>query len=108
MPTYVVVEIEVLDEERYETYKQLAPPAIAAYGGRYLVRGGKVETLEGSWSPKRLVILEFPSVDQAKTWWASTEYERAKALRHATARSRMIVVEGVDQGAISGTPSSRR
>jgi uncharacterized protein (DUF1330 family) len=92
---YVVVEVEVLDKERYETYKQLAPPSIAAYGGRYVARGGQVETLEGTWAPQRLVILEFPSLAQAKAWWRSTEYEQAKALRHATARTQMIAVEGL-------------
>ncbi|MFL5805079.1 MAG: DUF1330 domain-containing protein [Roseiflexaceae bacterium] len=95
MSAYVVVEIEVLDQERYETYKQLAPPSIAQYGGRYVARGGEVTTLEGTWSPKRLVILEFPSVDQAKAWWDSTEYAEAKALRQAVARTQMIVVAGL-------------
>ena len=95
MSAYVVVEIEVLDPERYETYKQLAPPSIAQYGGRYVARGGQVETLEGTWSPKRLVILEFPSVDQAKAWWNSAEYAQAKALRQAASRTQMIVVEGL-------------
>ena len=95
MSAYVVVDIEVLDPEQYEAYKQLAPPSIAQYGGRYVARGGQVETLEGTWSPKRLVILEFPSLDQAKAWWGSTEYAEAKALRQAAARSEMIVVEGL-------------
>jgi uncharacterized protein (DUF1330 family) len=95
MSAYVVVEIEVLDPKRYETYKQLAPPSIAQYGGRYVARGGEVTTLEGTWSPKRLVILEFPSVDQAKAWWNSTEYAEAKALRQAVARTQMIVVAGL-------------
>ncbi len=95
MAAYVVTEIEVLDVERYETYKRMVPPSLAAYGGRFIVRGGAAETLEGSWSPKRLVILEFPSVAQAKAWWDSPEYAEAKALRQATARTQMIVVEGV-------------
>ena len=95
MSAYVVVDIEVLDSEQYETYKRLAPPAIAQYGGRYVARGGQVETLEGTWSPKRLVILEFPSVDQAKSWWNSLEYAEAKALRQAVARTQMVVVEGL-------------
>jgi len=90
-----VVEIEVLDPERYETYKQLAPPSIAQYGGRYVARGGHLETLEGTWSPKRLVILEFASVEQAKAWWNSAEYAQAKALRQAVARTQMIVVAGL-------------
>lgn len=95
MSAYVLSEIEVLDEERYEVYKRLAPPVIAAYGGRYLVRGGETETLEGDWSPKRIVILEFPTVAQAKAWWSSTEYSEVKAIRQATTRTRMIIVEGL-------------
>lgn len=66
MAAYVAVEIIVKDAETYERYKQLAPPSIAAYGGRYLVRGGKTETLEGSWLPSRFVILEFPNAQQAR------------------------------------------
>lgn len=95
MPAYVVVEVEVLDAGRYESYKRMVPPSLEAYGGRFLVRGGATETLEGDWSPKRLVILEFPSVERAQAWWASGEYAEAKALRQATARTRMIVAEGV-------------
>jgi uncharacterized protein (DUF1330 family) len=94
MPAYIVVEVDVADPVRYESYKQMVPPSLAAYDGRFLVRGGKVETLEGDWSPKRLVIVEFPSVEKAKAWWNSTEYEEAKALRQATAKTQMIVVEG--------------
>jgi len=71
------------------------PPTLAAYGGRFVVRGGATETLEGDWSPQRLVIVEFPSVEQAKAWWASSEYAEAKALRQATARTQMLVVAGV-------------
>ena len=95
MSAYVVVEVEVLDAERYETYKRMVPPSLAAYGGRFIVRGGAAETLEGTWSPKRLVIVEFPSVARAKAWWDSPEYAEAKALRQATARTQMIVVEGI-------------
>jgi uncharacterized protein (DUF1330 family) len=73
----------------------MVPPTLTPYGGRFIVRGGATETLEGDWSPQRIVILEFPSVAQAKAWWASAEYAEAKALRQATARTQMIVVEGV-------------
>lgn len=95
MPAYVVVDITVHDPVGYEEYKKLAPPAVAAYGGKYLARGGAVETLEGDWSPKRLVILEFPTVERAKQWLNSEEYRAARALRHKTATTQMVVVEGV-------------
>ncbi|MCL4703737.1 DUF1330 domain-containing protein [bacterium] len=95
MAAYVAVEIIVKDAETYERYKQLAPPSIAAYGGRYLVRGGKTETPEGSWLPSRFVILEFPNAQQARAWWESSEYASAKALRQKCAGTEMILVEGV-------------
>ena len=95
MPAYVVTEIEVIDTERYEAYKQMVAPSIAAYGGKFLVRGGATETLEGTWSPRRLVIVEFSSKAQAKAWWDSPQYAEAKALRQATARTEMVVAEGV-------------
>ena len=95
MAAYIVVEIEVNDPTRYEDYKAMVPPSLEAFGGQFLVRGGKVETLEGDWAPKRFVILEFPSAEKAKAWWASEQYAEAKALRQATAKTQMIVVEGV-------------
>jgi uncharacterized protein (DUF1330 family) len=95
MPAYVIVEIDVKDPAKYERYKQMAPPAIAAFGGRYLARGGACHTLEGTWAPKRLVILEFPSVEKAKQWCASAEYGPAKAVRQASATAEMVVVEGL-------------
>ena len=95
MPAYIVVEVEVHDAERYEKYKAMVPPSLAAYGGRFLVRGGKVETLEGDWAPKRFVMVEFPSLEKAKAWWDSKEYAEAKALCQATATTQMIVVEGI-------------
>jgi uncharacterized protein (DUF1330 family) len=95
MPAYVAVQIEVKDPEAYHRYKELAPPSIAAYGGRYLVRGGATSVLEGSWNPARFVILEFASVEQARKWWASPEYAEAKALRQASAATEMLVVAGI-------------
>lgn len=94
MPAYIIVEVDVADPVRYEDYKGMVPPSLASYGGRFLVRGGNVETLEGDWSPKRLVVVEFPSKERAKAWWDSPEYAEAKALRQATAGTQMIVVEG--------------
>ena len=95
MPAYVVVEVEVEDAVRYEDYKPMVPPSLVPYGGRFLVRGGKVETLEGDWAPQRFVMVEFPSVEKAKAWWNSPEYKDAKALRQATSKTQMIVVEGI-------------
>lgn len=95
MPAFVIVDIDVHDPVRYEEYKKLAAPTVTAYGGKYIVRGGKAETLEGDWSPKRLVVLEFPSVEQAKAWLNSPEYSPVRKIRHATATSQMVVVEGV-------------
>lgn len=95
MPAYVVVDIAVHDRETYEQYKQLAAPTVAAYGGRYLVRGGTSETLEGEWKPSRFVILEFPNVDAGRAWWSSAEYGPAKALRQASANTDMVLVEGL-------------
>tara|TARA_B100000579_G_scaffold405249_1_gene390769 strand:+ start:144 stop:431 length:288 start_codon:yes stop_codon:yes gene_type:complete len=95
MSAYVVFEIVVNDPKGYEEYKKLAPPSIASYGGKYIVRGGKVENLEGEWQPKRIVILEFESFEKATQWHDSEEYREAKALRHKFAKSNMIVIEGV-------------
>jgi uncharacterized protein (DUF1330 family) len=94
MKAYVIVEIEVKEPVRYETYKEKVPASLAPYGGRFIVRGGRAETLEGSWSPRRLVVVEFPSYENAKAWWASEEYAPAKTIRQATASTHMIVVEG--------------
>ena len=81
MAAYVIVDVRINDPVTYAEYKQLTPAAIAAYGGRFVVRGGQTETLEGDWSPGRIVVLEFESVERAREWWASAEYAPAKALR---------------------------
>jgi uncharacterized protein (DUF1330 family) len=95
MAAYVVLDINVTDPEIFAKYRQLAPPAIAAYGGKYLARGGATEVLEGSWAPNRIVILEFPSVEHAKHWLDSAEYREARELRHAAAKTNAFVVQGM-------------
>jgi uncharacterized protein (DUF1330 family) len=95
LSAYVLVDIEVTDPVGYEEYKKLAPPSLAVYGGKYVARGGKTETLEGDWAPHRLVILEFESVERAKVWLNSPEYRAARQLRHQTAKTNMVVIEGV-------------
>ncbi len=94
MAAYVIAEIDVTDPAGYEGYRRLGPPTIAAYGGKFVVQGGKVEVLEGDWVPKRLVVLEFESVERAKKWWDSKEYSAAKRVRQKTAVTNMIIVEG--------------
>ena len=94
MPAYVINDMEVTDPEALSAYAKLSPPTVARYGGRFLARGGRVETLEGDWSPKRLVIIEFPDVERAKAWLDSPEYAEARKLRHAASRSNMVVIEG--------------
>jgi uncharacterized protein (DUF1330 family) len=94
MSAYIIVDIEITDPVQYETYKQLAAPTVAQYDGRYVVRGGAVQILEGGRTPGRLVVLEFPTAERARQWWESEEYAPAKAMRHASANSEMILVEG--------------
>lgn len=94
MPAYVIVEVEVVDPAAFERYRQLVPPTIAAYGGRYLARGGRTVVLEGEGEPQRLVIIEFPSLERAQEWFASPEYAPARSVRKIAARVRMIGVEG--------------
>ena len=95
MPAYIIVEINITDPAGYEEYRRLGPPTVAAYGGKFVVRGGTIEVLEGDWSPKRLVVLEFESADRAKQWWSSQEYSIPKQIRQKTSLTNMIVVEGV-------------
>jgi uncharacterized protein (DUF1330 family) len=96
MPAYVIVEITITDPKEYEEYKKLTPASIAAFDGRFVVRGAKTESLEGDWNPERIVVLEFPSVERAKEWWNSEQYTKAKVIRQRSAYTKMLVVEGVD------------
>jgi uncharacterized protein (DUF1330 family) len=96
MAAYVVVIVDVKDPDRYEDYKKMVPPTLKPYGGRFIVRGGDVHPREGSWVPKRFVVLEFPSVERANAWYDSPEYAPAKALRQATSTADLIIVEGFD------------
>lgn len=94
MPAYIIVQVEVTETAGYDDYKKMVPASLATYGGKFVVRGGACETLEGTWQPKRVVVLEFPTVARAKQWWASDEYRDARALRQRTAKTEMILVEG--------------
>jgi len=94
MSAYVIVQVSVEDAAAYERYKALAAPSVAAAGGRYLVRGGEVETFEGV-TPARVVVLEFPTLAAAREWYRGEQYTAARALRDAACEARMFVVDGM-------------
>ena len=94
MSAYVIGDIEVTDPAVYEDYRKQVAATVQKYGGRFVVRGGKVEALEGGWSPKRLVMLEFPSMEQAQKWSRSSEYAPLIALRQRASRGKLVLVEG--------------
>jgi uncharacterized protein (DUF1330 family) len=95
MSAYVIVEVSIHDHGEYEKYKKLTPAAIAAYDGKFLVRGGETISLEGDWKPERIVVLEFPSTEKANEWWHSELYTEAKLIRHRAAKTKMIIIQGV-------------
>ena len=95
MKGYIIVDVKITNPERYEDYKKLTPGSLVPYDGKFVVRGGTAETLEGDWAPGRIVVLEFPSLERARAWWSSDGYAPAKAIRQAASITRMIMVEGV-------------
>jgi len=95
MVAYVIVDIDATDAQAFEEYKRLAQLAVVAYGGRYLARGGRTESLEGDWAPQRLVILEFDSPSRTREWYESPEYRAARDARRLAASFRMLVTEGL-------------
>ena len=95
MAGYIVVDIEITDPNEYQTYAKQTAATIERYGGKFVVRGGEPETLEGDWKTKRLVIIEFPSIEQAKAWYNSPEYSAIIGIRHHSAISKMLLVQGV-------------
>lgn len=98
MSAYLVCMVRVDDPETYKKYTALTPALIANYGGRFLVRGGPCETIEGEEFKDRLVVLEFPSQEAIKTFYASPEYQEAVKFRHAASQARFIMAEGVPAG----------
>jgi uncharacterized protein (DUF1330 family) len=95
MAAYVIAEVNVTDPKLYEDYRKMVPATIEKYGGRFVVRGGTVETKEGGWSPARLVVVEFPSMERARAWYHSGDYAPALALRQRASQGKLILVEGV-------------
>jgi uncharacterized protein (DUF1330 family) len=95
MAAYVIVDLTVTDQPTMDEYRKLVPATLAKYDGRFLVRGGAHQTVEGDWKPNRVVVLEFPSMEQAKRWYDSEEYREPKAMRLRAGRANLIMVEGV-------------
>lgn len=96
MAAYIIVDVKINNAEMYEEYKKLTPASIASFQGKFVIRGGITETLEGDWKPGRIVVLEFPNAERAKQWWNSSEYAPAKIIRQTAAATRMILVEGAN------------
>lgn len=96
MKGYLLANIEVTDPQGYDEYRKIVGESIAAFGGRFIVRGGRTEVLEGDWVPKRLVIVEFPSMERLKAWYDSPAYAPALALRKRASISSLVMVEGAD------------
>jgi len=95
MAAYVISEVEVLDPVLFDKYRSLAQDNIAKYGGRYVVRGGAIEPVEGGWAPKHIVIVEFPTMERARAWYQSPEYSEALQVRQKALNRKLIFVEGV-------------
>jgi uncharacterized protein (DUF1330 family) len=94
MPAYLILDIHVEDPEEYAAYRERSPATLEAYGGRYLVRGGPHEVIEGDWDPERVVVVEFPSVERAHEWYESPEYQEIVGMRKRAAPSKVVLVEG--------------
>jgi len=94
MPAYLIADTQITDHKTYDEYKRHVAPTIAKFGGRFLVRGGKHELLEGNWQPHRLVVIEFPSMETLRAWYSSPEYAPLLAMRLPAATDHLVAVEG--------------
>jgi uncharacterized protein (DUF1330 family) len=94
MSAYVIAEIEVVDTAAYEEYRKQVPAVVTKFGGRFIVRGGKIDPREGGWTPKRIVVVEFPSMAQAQKWYDSPDYAPLIKLRQKASKGKLIIVEG--------------
>ncbi len=94
MAAYVIGDIEVTDPAAFQEYRNRVGATVEQYGGRFVVRGGRVDLKEGDWQPHRLLMVEFPSLEQAEHWYNSAEYKPLIAIREKAARTQMIIVEG--------------
>lgn len=96
MAAYILVQLQITDPENFTKYQAQVPATIAQYDGRYLIRGGEYEVLEGEWPQLRHVVLEFPSTERARQWYESPEYAPLKALRMSASDGNGILIKGID------------
>jgi uncharacterized protein (DUF1330 family) len=95
MPAYVIADVrEAWDADKLDEYRRRNTEAVANHGGRFVVRGGEHELLEGEWDTLRLVVIEFPDMDAARAWWTSDEYEAIKPLRRGGSTTNIVLVDG--------------
>jgi uncharacterized protein (DUF1330 family) len=95
MPAYLIADIEIHDAVAYEEYKRIVPESVARHGGRFLIRGGAVDSKEGGWNPRRLTVIEFPTMEQARRFYDSPEYAPALAIRLKASNARLVLADGV-------------
>lgn len=95
MPAYVIVDVNVTDSQQYDEYRALSGASVEQYGGRFLARGGVAEVLEGDWKPGRIVVIEFADAEQAKTWYNSPEYTKARDIRQRASTGSFLLVQGI-------------
>lgn len=96
MKAYIFLDIRITDPVRYDEYRKLTAPTLIPYDGKFIVRGGKRELLDGEWTTDRIVILEFPDMDKAKAWWNSKEYAPAKVIREGASNAKVLLLEGFE------------
>ncbi len=94
MTAYVIADVTITNAQAYEEYRRHTSDSLTPYGGRFIVRGGQYETLEGDWAPGRIVVIEFPDMDKLKAWYASPGYQRIISLRHRSSTGRLIAIQG--------------
>ena len=95
MPAYIIADVTTTDPATMDEYRKQVPATVAKFGGRFLVRGGACQTLEGAWTPSRVVVIEFPTLGRAREWYDSADYAGPKDLRIKAGRTNLVIVEGV-------------
>lgn len=93
MPAFVIAEIDIKDPEKYDSYKELTPATVSAFGGKFVLRGKPVKVLEGKWNHQRLIMLQFPSKEKAEAWYHSEAYQHAVSVRDDAATANFLLVE---------------